>query len=131
MPRGEQLVYSLPPGFDSIEAFQAQVMARLNELESAAAADRATAGVSVLGPRQIRKQRHTDRPANGEPRRVLNPRIAAQDKWKRMEAIGRLASFLERHRSALLRFCRGEQNVVFPRGTYLMRVRFGVACAGS
>ena len=31
----------------------------------------------------------------------------------------------------LVEFCRGERNVVFPLGTYLMRVRFGVSCASS
>ena len=65
----------------------------------------------------------------GEPRRGLRPRVASWDKWKRLESIGQLVSFLERHRDALLRYCRGERNVTFPRGTYLMRVRYGVACA--
>ncbi len=131
MPERQELVLSAPPGFESAEVFQAQVLARVNELEQAAAADRAASGVTVPGPRRVLEQKHTDRPAPGEPRRVLNPRIAARDRWKRMEALGRLVSFLERHREAMLRFCRGERNVLFPRGTYLMRVRFGVACASS
>ncbi len=131
MPERQELVFSAPPGFESVEAFRAQVLARVHQLEQAAAAERNATGVSVLGAHRVLKQRHTDRPAPGEPRRVLNPRVASRDKWKRIEALGRLVSFLERHREALMRFCRGERNVVFPRGTYLMRVRFGVACASS
>jgi REP element-mobilizing transposase RayT len=131
MPESEELVFSTPPGFASAEVFQALVTARLRELEQEAAAKRAERGIEVLGAPRVRKQRHTDRPAPGEPRRVLNPRIAARDKWKRIEALGRLVSFLECHRDALLRYCRGERDVIFPRGTYLMRVRFGVACASS
>jgi REP element-mobilizing transposase RayT len=131
MPESEKLVFSAPPGFDSVAAFRAQVIARVNELEKAAAAEREASGVAVLGARRVLKQRHTERPVPGEPRRVLNPRIAAQDKWKRIEALGRLVSFLERHRDALSRFCSGERKVVFPLGTYLMRVRFGVCCASS
>jgi len=131
MPEDETLVFSVPPGFESAEAFRSQVIARVNELEEHAAAERQARGVAVLGARRVLKQRHTQRPASGEPRRVLNPRIAARDKWKRIEALGRMVSFLERHRDALVRFCRGEQNVVFPHGTYLMRVRFGVTCASS
>lgn len=131
MPERQELVFSAPPGFESVEAFQAQVIARVTELEQAAAAEREASGATVLGVRSVLKQKHTDRPAPGEPRRVLNPRVAGKDKWKRIEALGRLVSFLESHREALLRFCRGERNVVFPRGTYLMRVRFGVACASS
>jgi REP element-mobilizing transposase RayT len=131
MPENQELVFSTPPGFQSTEAFRSLVIARVLELERAAAADREASGAAVLGAHRVLKQRHTDRPASGEPRRVLNPRIAARDKWKRMEALGRLMSFLESHREALLRFCRGERDVVFPRGTYLMRVRFGVACASA
>lgn len=131
MPESERLVFSAPPGFESVEAFQAQVIARVEELEKVAAADREERGVAVLGARRVLEQKHTDRPGPGEPRRVLNPRVAAKDKWKRIEALGRLVSFLERHRAALLRFCNGERDAAFPLGTYLMRVRFGVSCASS
>ena len=131
MPERAELVFSAPPGFESAEVFQAQVMARLEELERDAAAEREVSGIAVLGARRVLEQKHNDRPASGEPRRALNPRIAARDKWKRIEALGRLVSFLKRHREALLRFYRGERNVVFPHGTYLMRVRFAVACAPS
>jgi REP element-mobilizing transposase RayT len=131
MPERAELVFSAPPGFKSADAFRAQLIGRVNELEQQAAAERKTNGVEALGARRVLKQRHTDRPARGEPRRVLNPRVAARDKWKRIETLGRLVGFLDSHREALLRFWRGERNVVFPRGTYLMRVRFGVACASS
>lgn len=131
MPESATLVFSAPSGFESVEAFRALVVARVNELEQAAAAERAAGGDEVLGAHRVLEQRHTDRPSPGEPRRVLNPRIGAKDKWKRIEALGRLVTFLESHRDALLRFCRGEQNVLFPHGTYLMRVRFGAACASS
>lgn len=131
MPEEETLVFSVPPGFESAEAFRSQVVARLDVLEKAAAAEREAKGVSVLGARRVLKQRHTARPAGGEPRRVLNPRVAARDKWKRIEALGRMVTFLERHRDALVKYCDGEQDVVFPLGTYLMRVRFGVSCASS
>ena len=131
MPESEELVFSVPRGFESAEAFRAQVIARIRQLEQVTAAKREASGGGVLGAYRVLKQRHTDRPSPGEPRRTLNPRVAARDKWKRIEAIGRLVSFLEGHREALLRFCRGERSVVFPRGTYLMRVKFGVACASS
>jgi putative transposase len=131
MPETAKLVFSAPPGFASAEAFRALVVARVKELEQQAAAERKASGVAVLGVRRVLAQRHTDRPAPGEPRRGLNPRIAAQDKWKRIELLGQLVDFLEAHREALLRYCRGERRVVFPHGTYLMRVRFGAACASS
>jgi REP element-mobilizing transposase RayT len=131
MPETAELVFSVPPGFESVEDFRERVMARVDELEREAAAARAASGVPVVGVHRILRQRHTERPTAREPRRGLNPRIAAGDKWKRIEALGRLVSFLQGHRDALVRFCRGERDVVFPEGTYLMRVRFGVACAGG
>ena len=130
MRMSEELVFSVPPGVASAEAFQAQVLTRLKELEDEATAEREARGVAVVGAPRVLKQKRTARPSR-EPRRVLNPRIAARDKWRRIAALARLASFLDRHREALVRFCRGEQHVVFPLGTYLMRVRYGVSCASS
>ncbi len=131
MPEAQELVFSAPPGFESAEAFREQVIARVNELEQQAAADREANHVDVLGPRRILNQSHSGRPVTGEPRRGLNPRVAAKDKWKRIEALGQLVSFIESYRRALSKFRRGKRKVVFPHGTYLMRVRFGVACASS
>src|SRR5512142_2671348 len=118
MPPVAQLVFSVPPGFESVDTFQAQVIARLHQLEAAAEAERQAGRLTVLGARRVRTQKHTDRPAPGEPRRALCPRVAARDKWKRIEALGRLVSFLQHHRAALLRFCAGERDILFPHGTY-------------
>jgi hypothetical protein len=131
MPESAVLVFSAPRGFDSAEAFRAQVIARVNELEQAAADERRNAGTAVLGARRVLKQRPTERPAPGEPRRGLNPRVACRDKWKRIEILGQLTGFLDAYARALARYRAGEHQVPFPLGTYLMRVRFGVACESS
>lgn len=131
MPETAELAFSVVPGFQSVEAFREQVVARVNQLEQEAAADRKARGVTVLGVRRVLQQRPTARPGSFEPRRVLNPRVAARDKWKRIELLGQLVDFLRGHSEALLRYCQGERDVVFPHGTYLMRVRYGVACAGG
>jgi REP element-mobilizing transposase RayT len=131
MPDKERLVFSVPPGFRSAEAFRAKVIARVNELERAAAAGREAKGTRVLGTRGVMRQRHTERPTTYEPHRVLDPRVAARDKWKRIELLQQLVEFLRRYRRAWEKFCGGDRYAVFPRGTYLMRVRFGVACASS
>ncbi len=131
MPPSSELVFSVPEGFDSVEAFRAQVVARVKQLEAAARTEREARGAIVLGPHRVRKQKYTARPPSTEPRRSLKPRVAAQDRWKRAEALGRLASFLQDYGDALERYFKGERNVVFPHGTYLMRVRFGVSCASG
>ena len=73
----------------------------------------------------------TARPKPGEPRRKLSPRIAARDKWKRIEALGRLVEFLRAYRIAWKARHAGKLDAVFPRGTYLLRVLHGVPCAGA
>jgi REP element-mobilizing transposase RayT len=129
MPESETLELTVPPGFGSAEEFQKRLRERLAELEAAAAKKLESEGRSVLGARKIMAQRPTDRPGGVEPRRRLNPRVAALDKWKRIEALGRLKSFVTAYRQALEQFLRGVAEVVFPPGTYLLRVRMGVRCA--
>ncbi|MGE3962914.1 MAG: hypothetical protein AB7I09_02305, partial [Planctomycetota bacterium] len=67
-------------------------------------------------------------PPSGEPRRGLNPRIAASNRWARLEAIQRLKEFLARYAHALARFVSGQRSVVFPSGTYRMHVFLGARC---
>jgi hypothetical protein len=71
------------------------------------------------------------KPATREAHRSLKPRVASQNKWKRLEAIGRMRRFLSEYREAWRAFKAGAREVVFPEGTYGMRVWCGVACASS
>jgi REP element-mobilizing transposase RayT len=130
MPERATLEFSPPPGFTP-EEFRQRLSDRLAELERAAARALDTDGRRFMGLRRVLAQKHTDHPASGEPRRELNPRIAARDKWKRIEALGRLKRFLSDYREALVRFRQGVRGVVFPRGTFHLRVHLGVACAGA
>ena len=46
---------------------------------------------------------------------------------ERVAAIERIKTFRADHREAKRRWCAGERDVVFPAGTYWMRVHHGVA----
>ena len=87
-------------------------------------------GRRFLGRRGVLRQSPYGRPKNAEHRRGLNPRVATRDKWKRIEALQCLKKFLDDYRAAWLEFAAGDRSVVFPFGTYAMRVRFGVVCNG-
>ncbi len=89
----------------------------------------ARAGRAFLGVRAIRSQRLSDRPRGKEPRRKLNPRIASRDKWRRIEALRRVRGFLTEYRQAYERWKCGVRDVVFPHGSYAMRVHQGVVVA--
>jgi hypothetical protein len=60
----------------------------------------------------------------------LVTRRAGRDKWKRIEALGRLAEFLDTYRSAWAARREGIADVRFPSGTYLLRVVHSVPCLG-
>jgi len=129
MPERAALTFSVPVGFGSPDAFREAVHARLSALEREAAEDLTARGRRILGLRGLRRQKHTDRPGSGEARRKLNPRVACKDEEKRREALARLAQFRSAYRAALQRLRAGVGRVVFPPGTYLLRVHLGISCA--
>ena len=130
-PDSERLVFVAPAGFESAEAFRRALQAALEERERSVRAERKAKGLGFLGARKVLAQRHTDVPRTEAPRGGLNPRVAARDKWRRIEALRRLVSFLEDYREALGKLRSGIRDVVFPAGTYQLRVSLGVACAGA
>jgi hypothetical protein len=127
MPERAELVLTTPPGFSSAVEFQALVNAALHELEEEK--QREVGARRFLGPERVRRQNPFARPASGEPRRELNPRIATRDKWKRIEALGRLVGFLRAYRSAWHEWRMGARDVLFPAGTYQLRLEHRVRCA--
>ncbi|MBK6846010.1 MAG: hypothetical protein IPG96_00185 [Proteobacteria bacterium] len=76
-----------------------------------------------------RSQSAFSSPGSSEPRRHRSPRVAGGNKWARIEALARLRSFLAGYREAWLQWRAGARGVVFPFGTYGLRVYAGVCCA--
>ena len=89
------------------------------------------AGGAVDTTARVLAQKATARPAPGEPRRTLNPRVAGRDTWKRIEALGRIVELVRSYRITGAARCAGDAHAVFPPGTYLLRVMHGVPCAAS
>jgi REP element-mobilizing transposase RayT len=130
MPGEATLKLTVPRGFESAEQFRELLEAELKTRE-AAARSRWHARGGVLGIARVLAQRPTARPKPGEPRRGLNPRIAGRDPERRREALGRLVEFLQAYRRAWKARRAGVAGVVFPHGTYLLRVQHDVPCAES
>jgi hypothetical protein len=127
LPELAPLELTTPPGFTTAEAFREQLMAALSERETEAMKKVGT----FLGVARVLAQTATARSRSVEPRRQLNPRVAARDRWKRIEALGRLVSFLADYRTAWREWHQGRRSVIFPAGTYQMRIAHGAACAGA
>jgi len=131
MPETAELRLVCPDGFESVEAFQRQLIEALAEREAQAASDLEAEGRPFAGAARVLAQSPQARPSKPQPRRGLKPRVASREAWRRVAAIYRLKRFLAEYREALARFRRGVRDAVFPAGTYWMRVAYGVPCAAS
>ena len=131
LPESVELELTTPPGFESAAEFRSLLSDALREIEERHQRDLVSEGRRFLGAARVLAQNPFARPPAGEPRFGLKPRIAARDKWKRIEGILRLRSFLRDYRQAWIERRAGAGNVRFPAGTYLLRILHGVQCAGA
>ena len=119
-----------PPGFEDlgVGGFVQMLQDELDLREADIRLQHRLAGRPVLGPKAVLEQNPFAYPHSCEPRRNLNPRIGAKNKWRRIEAIHRLKTFIRDHAEALAKYVAGERETPFPFGTYKARVLLGVPC---
>jgi len=129
LPERASLSLVLPPGFDSPQPFRRAVIDALEVREETAALALAQQRRGFLGVPGVLAQRPFASPPRPEPRRGLNPRLACKDTWRRIQALGHLLQFLHDYRRALRAWRSGASTVLFPAGTYLMRVSHRAPCA--
>jgi REP element-mobilizing transposase RayT len=130
MPASARIQLERPPGFESDKSFAETLTAALRSAEGQATARRAGEGQPWLGIARVLAQNPHARPTSFEPRRNLSPRVAARNRWKRIEALNRLAEFRVAYREALSAWRAGVRDVLFPAGTWQMRVHHAVVCSG-
>ncbi len=131
LPQAVDLELTIPPGFGSPEEFRARLAAEVGELEEKHRRTIASKGRRFLGVARVLAQSPFARPAPGEPRFALRPRIASRDKWARIGGLLRIRAFEQEYRECRASWRAGIRTVVFPAGTYLMRIMHGVQCAGA
>jgi putative transposase len=110
-----------------VEKLRAAIAQREQELHDEAR----RRGIRFLGVQRVRAQRHSDTPQSIAPRRNLKPRVAAANKWRRIEALRRLKEFVQAYRAAWEQWKRGVRDVLFPVGTYALALRAGAVRASS
>lgn len=126
LPRTVTLDLVVPPGFADAEDFRAQLAEALAAKEAAARQAHAASG--FMGRRRVLAQSPWARPRSTEPRSEKKPRFATEDGPSHRAALARLTDFLERYRQAWRAFREGARDVLFPAGTYQLRVMHGVWC---
>ncbi|MEZ4226562.1 MAG: hypothetical protein R3B13_36785 [Polyangiaceae bacterium] len=130
MPEQVELHFARPPEFADLSSAQwvEKLRAAVAEEEAKAAAERQADGRRVLGRKAIRRQSPFACPKTCADRRVLRPRVASKNKWRRIELLTRNKWFLQRYREAYARRRAGESDVLFPHGSYKLRVQGLVRC---
>lgn len=129
LPERARLVLHRPPGFEGDDAFVETLTALVGAAEDRAAATLECEGRSFVGARRVQRQDPLARPASVEPRRGLKPRVACRNKWRRIELLLCTREFPRAHREALDAWRAGIRDVLFPAGTWAMRVLHGARCA--
>jgi hypothetical protein len=128
MPATVTLSFSPPQEFSGMsrDEFADLLRNRIEAVEAEAEDKRRANDTQVIGRQAILNQDWWKSPLSHEPRRQINPRVAAKDKWSRIEALQRNKEFGNSYRRAFEAFRKGIKDVVFPTGTYWLR-RFAAA----
>jgi len=131
MPQAVTLTFVRPPGFEQLSPNEFVVMLkeRIRLAEELAARELRQTGRRVLGRAAALRQNWRDRPSSREPRRELSPRIAARNKWSRIEALLRNRAFQAAYAAARAAFVAGVRDVLFPPGTYWLPRFVAIRCA--
>jgi len=131
LPDEVRLQFVRPGIFSALS--DAQLAEQLNDavatLVRHAREDMRLRGLSFAGRESVLRQPFFDAPKTEAPRRNPNPRVAAKSAPARAKAIQGLLDFIAQYRAARLRWREGDRTVIFPSGTYALRLHAGVTCA--
>jgi REP element-mobilizing transposase RayT len=131
LPESVQLRLHPPPGFEDDPSFVATVAQALEAKQDRIASNHGRAGRAFLGRAGALAQKWWASPARAEPFGRLNPRVAGRRKSVRADAMDRLRGFWDAYREALTAWRTGMRDVLFPPGTWAMRVHHGARCEAA
>jgi putative transposase len=119
-----------PPGYDHLsdDELAALIKEQIEAREAAARAKAQVAGERFLGRRGVLEQSRYGYPSSDEKRFALRPTVACRSKWHRIERLLADSAWLEEYEACKARVKAGEQNVIFPYGTWKLRVYYRFAC---
>lgn len=108
---------------------RARLLSEVRERAHATAKSIREDGGSFMGMKRVRSQPRHSSPHTREPRRGIKPTVAGKDTEARTNALKELREFRVAYQQARAQWESGNRVVLFPLGTYLMRVRFHVRVA--
>jgi putative transposase len=131
MPEKVQLEICRPESHQNMtrDAYEKMVAEEVERREQDIALEMQKSGMSFMGMDAVLLQSYSDKPRSTEQKRVMNPRFAGIDKEVRKNVIKRYKQFLAYYREALSEWKNGNRDVVFPPGTYALRILSNVNVA--
>ncbi|MBN2341824.1 MAG: transposase [Deltaproteobacteria bacterium] len=128
MPEFISLEITKPPCFaeHTWDSYEQMVETDIARREGEIAKEMQHTGKQFMGMDAVMKQGFSNSPTNHEQRRQLNPKIAAKDKWLRIDAINRYKQFIAEYWNALKEWQKGHRDIIFPPGAYALRIYAGV-----
>lgn len=129
--REVKVQYVVPPALRDRSLQQAvdDVHAQIRDVTKSIRAERALDGKAFMGVKALLAVSPFDSPQKPRAKGKRVPTFAAGgDAALLKEGLKRVRAFRQSYRECIRRFLQGARDVVFPAGTYLMRVRLGVQC---
>jgi hypothetical protein len=124
-----------PPVYQKLDdaTLRDEVFTRLDERELALIEERREKDFDVIGMKKILAQNWWDFPRSREDKLGTTPTVSSSTKWPRIEALAARKAFVEAYRAALEAYREAMKaglvpDVVFPHGTWKMRVLHHVRC---
>jgi len=114
----------VPPA--GIENLSERLDAEVSRLLELAHAEMRQKRLVFLGRQRVMKTSFSKRAKSLEQKRGLVPRVAAKSMYLRVALLGAYREFLKSYHAAMERWRLGARDVVFPEGTWWMRVFHGV-----
>jgi hypothetical protein len=106
--------------------WQEKIRAAVEKREEELKKERQAKGRHVLGRKAVLAASHLDSPMTLERRRTLRPNIACKNPETRKKELAALKAFRAAYRGARELWIAGQREVLFPAGTYLMKLLFHV-----
>jgi REP element-mobilizing transposase RayT len=133
MPKEAELTLTTPHAFLNMRGddYMKDLRDAIREKEQTIQEEMNRKGQSFLGVAAIMRQKYTDRSHKTDPHGEISPRIACKDKWTRIEVLAKLTGFIVEYKEALEKWKAGKRDVLFPYGTYKMKIHAHVRCKGG
>jgi putative transposase len=129
--REVKVQFVVPPALRgrAVQRVVDDVNAQIRATTASMRKERALEGKSFLGEDAVRGVSPFDSPHTPRVKGKRVPSFAAGgDAELLQQGLTHVRTFRQKYRECIDRFLAGARDVVFPAGTYLMRIRFGVAC---